>query len=98
MIIQTHIMAVPFVLAASLIDLYLLLSAIRLLLGRFVGDRGTRSWQAVAGITDPLPDAAQRWLTRIRRRPAPMWAAWLVVFFLAITARQALLWVALAMS
>ena len=82
MIIYTHpfhAFAAPFLLAIGLIDLYLLVAALRLITAQLSSPDTCRINSAVGQFTDPIPNAVRRWLQARANRVMPAWVPWLIV-------------------
>jgi len=91
MIYVTNILAGPLVLIVWLIDVYLVLTSVRLVLGRFEGGRALAAARSLERLTDPLPQAIHAWLSRKRRRSTASWPAWLIVLFGGLALRYLVL-------
>ena len=93
MIIYTHpvhLFAMPFLLAVGLIDLYLLVTALRLITAQLASPGACRIDTAISQFTDPLPNAIRRWLQGRTNRITPAWAPWLIVIGSLIVIRSLL--------
>jgi len=97
MIYITNPLALPLMLLIWTIDMFLLLSGIRLILGQ-VDTRWAKETSALLiRLTDPVPDTICGWLSR-RRRPVPIWLPWMVIFLAAIVTRHLLIWAVISMT
>jgi len=92
----TNILALPLVLLAWAIDVYLFLACIRLGCSLFRGAGAARLRGTLRLVTDPLPEAISHRLSGHLRRPVPLWLSWLLVFLMGMVLRQLLLGAALA--
>lgn len=88
----------PLVLGVWLLDAYLILSAIRLVLGQLHTRWAIRTRLALQRLTDPLPQATCHWLAARRSRPIPTWLPWAIVMVATIITRQLLVWILVSTS
>ena len=75
----TNIWALPFALIVWIIDTYLLLAALRLVLGRSSHGRAGELCSCLQSFTDPVPQAIGKWLKQRVGRDNPSWLPWLVI-------------------
>ena len=92
----TNILALPLMLLAWAIDVYLFLACIRMGCNLFKGSGAARLRDTLRPVTDPLPEAISGRLSGHLRRPVPLWLSWLLVFLLGMVLKQLLLLAALA--
>ena len=90
MIYTMNLMALPFVLAIWAIDAYVLLVCVRLISGRLSGPKAMQLCSWLKPLTDPLPQAAGRWLRTRMKRVVPRWLPWLVTILLLSLVREVL--------
>ncbi len=77
------------IIAAWSIDAYLFLTAIRLFLRNFPGEKAQQFCQGLRQFTDYPPQLINR---RLSGRSTPPWVGWVVVIVGAIVARYVLVW------
>lgn len=91
MIYVTNILAGPLLLIVWLIDVYLVLTSVRLVLSRLESGRALAAARSLERLTDPLPQAIHAWLSRKRRRSTGSWPAWLIVLLGGLALRYLVL-------
>ena len=96
MIVVSHNLAsLPFLFLASVMDLFLMAIAARLVLGRLDTDWAGRAVAALAPVTDALPKLAWR---RFGNRMHATWLAWFIVILVGMFIRYAMLAIAMAIG
>ena len=77
LVYTNNILLLPVLLAAWLVNGFLFLATARFILLNTVG--AGRFTHALAQLTDPVPDAVEKWLTRKHGRPPQRWVTWLIL-------------------
>ena len=90
----TNILALPLMLLIWIVELFLVISAIRLVLGHLNSVRAQGTCAALQRFTDPVPEAIHGWLSRRRQKPVPAWLPWLIVTVSSLLLRHILIWMA----
>ena len=93
-----NILAGPLLLFLSLVDLFLCLAAIRLLLGRLRASWSTQLCMNLVPLTDSIPNAVSRRLSRRRTKPVSAWWCWMIFFIGGILLRYLLVWIIFIVS
>lgn len=93
---STSIFASPLIMMIWVIDIYLFLASVRFVASQYPRTRNSRVCQGLKLIIDPLSNAVDRKLARLRRKSSPVWMPWLIVIVLAFFARHFLIWVVIA--
>jgi len=91
-IYTTNILALPLMVLIWTMDMFLVLSAIRLVLGHLSNARARGARAGLQRITDSVPEAISGWLSRRRQKPVPPWLPWLIVFIAAFLVQHLLIW------
>ena len=89
---QTSILAGPLVIIIWVIDIYLILAAIRLILGRLSSTQNSRLCQTLKIFTDPIPEALANHISERKSDSPPYWQPWAIVMVIGIVTRYLLLW------
>lgn len=97
-IYTTNILAVPLLLVVWAIDMFLGLSALRLLMGRNHALKNHPAGQALVYLTDPIHQAVAQRLAAWRGRPLPSWASWTILIIAATAVQQLLVGVIMIVS
>ena len=93
-IYTTNILALPLMLLIWIVELFLVLSAIRLALSHLSNVRAQGACTALQRYTDPVPEAIHGWLSRRWQKPVPAWLPWLIVIVSSLLLRHFLIWMA----
>lgn len=93
MIIYTiNILAAPLVLLIWALDLYVMLAVVRLILGRFSGERASQLCSAMQSLTDPPLRVVERWLLSRNEQQIRPWVPWVIVLVCALICRHLAAW------
>ena len=90
MVYTTNILALPFVLLAWAVDMYLLLVMVYVVAGKLSGERASRVRQYLEQFARPMPQAVRRWLERRTAKPVKQWVSWVVVALIGLVIRHLL--------
>lgn len=85
-----NIFALPLLLVAWSVGLYLTAAAARVMLGRCRSPRAVRLAEALAPFTDGVPSVLERWLRRRGYTSSP-WLPWAIFFAGGLIVHQLLL-------
>ena len=80
------------------LEIYLFLTALRLITGNLSGDWARRTCAALQPITDPAPQAVGRWLAARWKDRVPGWLPHMLVIAVAVLGQQVLAALILRMS
>lgn len=80
------------------LEVYLFLTALRLITGRLSGEWARRTCVALQPITDPGPQAITRWLSARWTNHVPGWVPWALVVVAAVLGQHVLAALVLRMS
>jgi len=88
-----NLLTLPVLLVIWAIDVYLWMTCLRLVLGRFIGVQGTALYAGLCELTNPVRNTVDRCLSLVRRRPFPSWLLWLTGIFMMLITRHLLLFI-----
>ena len=91
----TGLYNLPFLILTSLVEAYLFLVAARLIISTAPSTRKSQFYHQLRLLTDALPNAVQRTLSKWTKAVVPSWVSWLTVILWACMARQLLVTVAM---
>ena len=96
-IYATNILVSPLLLMVWFIELYLLLVAARLILGKLPGLGAARIATGLQPLTDVIPHAVDRWLAKQTDRAVPTWLPWGIAILGGLAIQHVLFWAAVSM-
>lgn len=98
MIVTTSLWALPLLIAASTIEAFLVLLFARAICERIRQPWASRTSFALKELTEPILTKSRNEISRWSRHSVPAWVAWLLVVFVALLARHAIIILMLRMS
>ena len=90
MIFMTNLLNLPFLILSWVVEVYLLLTALRLIMALSATARQSQYYRQFKLLTDPLPKMVGRGLAKWRKASSPSWLSWLIVICAACILRQVL--------
>jgi len=93
-----NLLTLPVLLMTWALDIYLWMTCLRLVLGRFIGVQGTALYAGLCELTDPVRNTVDRCLSMVWRRPAAGWLLWLTGILLMVITRHLLFFTITSMN
>lgn len=90
----TNLLDLPFLILTWLVETYLFLVAARLVIAAVPSARQSQFYHQLKLLTDPLPNAVRRVLSKWTKAIVPSWLPWLTVILWACVVRQLLVMIA----
>lgn len=98
MIYTDNIFALPLLLLAGSLDLFLFMAGLRLVLGRIEATRNSRLCMALSELVDPIIHAVHRAMSNLVGQPIRPWSLWLIVIGTALVIRHCLMRLIIAIA
>jgi hypothetical protein len=93
-----NLLALPVLIVTWALDIYLWMTCLRLVLGRFIGVQGTALYAGLCELTDPVRNTVDRCLGMMWNRSFAGWLLWLTGILVMLITRHLLLFTITSMN